>query len=134
MTLLLLKKPFHQISIKRKINLKQFPCLKKEKDLFEYIKQNPERDYRYTRDDWKDLCKNEINLVCDVLLHLYKENIASPDWWNDALNNWREESLANESWNILSNESIIFNEEIIHKFVRNISEWLNHLSFLEFNN
>ena len=107
---------------------------KNENELFEYIKQNQKRDYYHTRDDWKDLCKNEINLVCDVLLHLYKENIKSYDWLDDAFNNWREESLANKSWNILSNKIAIFNEEIIARCSRNMSNWLNNLSFLEFNN
>ena len=127
------EKPFHQISEKE--NLYEIISLPKNKnELFEYIKQNQERDWFHTRDDWKDLCKNEIDLVFDVLLYLYKENITSYDWWNDAFNNCREESLAHKSWNILSNESVIFNEEIIAICSRNMSDWLNNLSFLEFNN
>lgn len=127
------EKPFHQANIDEN-EFKMVALPKNENELFEYIKQNQTRDYYHTRDDWKDLCKNEINLVCDVLLHLYKENIASYDWLNAAFNNWREESLADESWNILSNESVIFNEEIIDICARNMSDWLNHLSFLEFSN
>lgn len=127
------EKPFNLISsYEDQFERVQLP--KGYKDLYEHIKNNQQRDYYHTRDDWKDLCINDSILVCNVLINLYKAEIDSIAWWNDAFNNWRDESIVNKSWNSLANEIVIFNDEFIIKCASNMSDWLNNLSFVEFNN
>jgi hypothetical protein len=104
----------------------EFECIKlprEAKDLYASIRDNQERK-GWEADDWKDLCKAELDLVVDTLLQLHDNGFDSFHWWDSAFSNWATEEVVEASWMSLSNTILTFSEEFFASCSQGLSRWM----------
>lgn len=104
----------------------EFECIKlprEVKDLYASIRDNQERK-GWEADDWKDLCKAELDLVVDALLQLHDNGFDSFHWWDSAFSNWATEEVVEASWMSLSNTILTFSEEFFASCSQGLSRWM----------
>jgi hypothetical protein len=108
----------------------EFGCIKlprEAEDLYKSIKDNQERK-GWEADDWKDLCKAELDLAVDTLLQLYDDGFESFHWWNSAFSNWANEKVVEASWMSLSKTILTFSEEFFASCSHGLSRWMQAIA------
>ena len=108
----------------------EFECIKlprEVKDLYASIRDNQERK-GWEADDWKDLCKADLDLAVDTLLQLHDDGFDSFHWWDSAFFNWANEEVIEVSWIRLSKTILTFSEEYFASCSHGLSRWMQAIA------
>jgi hypothetical protein len=108
----------------------EFECIKlprEAKVLYTSIRDNQERK-GWEADDWKDLCKAELDLAVDTLLQLHNDGFESFHWWDSAFCNWASEEVVEASWMSLSKTMLTFSEEFFTSCSQGLSRWIQAIA------
>ena len=108
----------------------EFECIKlprEAKDLYASIRDNQERK-GWEADDWKDLCKAELDLAVNTLLQLHDDGFESFHWWDSAFSNWASEEVVAASWMSLSKTILTFSEVFFASCSHGLSRWVQAIA------
>jgi hypothetical protein len=108
----------------------EFRCMKlprEAEDLYKSIRDNQERK-GWEADDWKDLCKAELDLAVNTLLQLHDDGFESFYWWDSAFSNWASEEVVAASWMSLSKTILTFSEMFFTSCSHGLSRWVQAIA------
>lgn len=87
----------------------------------------PERVFGY-EDNWKDVCRENIELAVEALNSLLADNLFPAKRWNSAIWAWCDDKVANESWKRAAHIVSGFSDEQINECLHPIARWLETIS------
>lgn len=70
-------------------------------ELIIWLKRPVDKNTYYIRDDWRELCQEELELCISAFTALAKDGYWPEHRWNDALYIWSSEKDVKESWSLL---------------------------------
>ncbi|MCQ8866758.1 anti-phage defense-associated sirtuin Dsr1 [Vibrio splendidus] len=91
------------------------------------MESTPERAFR-NEDNWKDVCRENIELAVEALNSLLTDNLFPAKRWNTAIWAWSEDKVANESWKMAAHMVSGFSDEQINECLHPIARWLQSIS------
>lgn len=76
------------------------------------------------RDDWIDLCRENLDLAAGALCELAREERWPSARWNSALQVWSEDKFLGKSWSRLSSYLVQAPEEFLREISQNTARWV----------
>lgn len=96
-------------------------------ELRDWLKRPVPDEFMY-EDNWRSLCQDKYSLAAEALSALAEEGFWPIERWREALQTWRDEKWAQESWEQLGSIIKSMPEDIFSELSRNISDWIDQVA------
>ena len=95
-----------------------------QNELVKWLKQNPQEDDLFYRDNWRETCKQYPENTAFALLELAREGKWPTKRWEEAFYTWQERKDSRLLWAYLAPTLQTMPDEVFQKIVRSVSWWL----------
>ena len=100
------------------------PTPQRRRELVEWLRQNPDPDNFWQRDDWPDRCRNDFPPTACALCALAKENVWPVGRWREALRAWSDGTLIKRSWRYMAPVLNDAPDPFVHPLADALAWWL----------
>ncbi len=97
---------------------------KKRNELVAWLKQPQPDSWKYSRDEWEDICRKWFYRSLSALRVLARDGNWPVDRWRTALQVWREDGRAKRSWTFAAPVIQEVPESVLREIVSSVTSWM----------
>jgi hypothetical protein len=99
-----------------------------KKELVQWLKTSKPSNSPLYRDDWGEICTNEVDLAVSALQELSKEDEWPSERWREAINIWSRDEQLKRVWDRITPLIITMPDQMLQEIAHSLSHWLEVVS------